>query len=316
MVAWQPNGRGFYYSRYPGDNDPPGWDQLSQVVFYPPVGQPQSNDRVIFRLPKLRGVYLRVLTSLETRLLKIVAQVGTSEKRGYYIASLDEPRNFTEFPIGVAEFWPIESVGATHYALTNLDAPKSRLVRIDEADFKPDRWHTIIPESEQTLEFAKVFTNRLVVKHLDNLDSRVSVRDLNGRVLSELDFGGPSRVWFGRQQRTDDHLLMQVDEPKRAPRIEWLDLVSRKTTLYRATASKHDLTDAEVQRVNATSKDGTRVPLSLFHRAGIARDGDNPTLLYAYGGFGFPIWTRLQRGDRHLGAAWRGVRDRRDPRRW
>jgi len=290
-IGWHPNGRGFFYSRYPGDNDPPAWDRKSQVVFYHRIGQPQSNDRVIFRLPKHRGVYLHVRISLETRLLKIVARVGTSEKMGYYIAPLDAPRNVTEiFPLGVAFFWPLESVGATHYALTDLDAPKGRLVRIDEADFKPDRWHTVIAESEQTLDFVKVFTNRLVVKHLDNLDSRISVRNLNGRVLSELDFGGPVRVWFGQQRRNDDHLLMQVDEQRRASRIEWLDLSSRKTTTFRPTAARHDLAWADVRRVSATSKDGTRVPISLIHRPGIALDGGNPTLLYAYGGFGIPLW--------------------------
>ena len=290
-IAWHPNGRGFYYSRYPGDNDPPGWDRKSHVVFFHRIGQPQSNDRFIFRLPKHRDVYLRVQTSLETRLLKITASSGSNEKTGYYVAPLEEPRNITEiFPLGVAWFWPIESFGATHYALTDLDAPKGRLVRIDEADFKPDRWHTVIAESEQTLDFAKVFTNRLVVKHLDNLDSRISVRNLNGRVLSELDFGGPSRVWFGQQLRNDDHLLMQVDEQRRASRIEWLDLVSRKTATFRPTAAKHDLANAEVRRVSVTSKDGTRVPLSLIHRPGIPLDRSNPTLLYAYGGFGFPQW--------------------------
>ena len=61
-----------------------------------------------------------VQTSLETRLLKITASSGSSEKTGYYIAPLEEPRNITEiFPVGVAVFWPLESFGATHYALTD-----------------------------------------------------------------------------------------------------------------------------------------------------------------------------------------------------
>ena len=193
-------GAASYYSRYPSDSDPAGWDRKSHVVFFHRFGQPQSADRIIFRLPKHRDVYLRVQTSLETRLLKILARTGTSEKGGYYVAPLDEPRNVTEiFPIGVAAFWPLDSVGATHYALTTLNAPNGRLVRIDEADFKPDRWHTVIAESEHMLDFAKVFTNRIVAKHLDNLDSRITVRDLNGRVRSAVDFGGPSRVLFGRQ---------------------------------------------------------------------------------------------------------------------
>ena len=290
-IAWHPNGRGFFYSRYPGDSDPAGWDRLSQVVFFHRLGQPQSADRMIFRLPAHRGVYLHVQTSLETRILKILARTGTSEKGGYYIAPLEEPRDVTEiFPMGVAEFWPLDSVGATHYALTTLNAPNGRLVRLDEADFKPDRWHNVIAESEHTLDHVKVFANRIVAKHLDNLDSRITVRDLNGRVRSTVDLGGPVRVWFGRQLRTDDHLLMQVDEQKRASRIEWLDLITRKTTLFRASASKHDLAGAEVRRASATSKDGTKISLSLIHRPGIPLDGSTPTLLYAYGGFSFPQW--------------------------
>ena len=84
------------------------------------------------------------------------------------------------------------------------------------------------------------------------------------------------RVWFGRHIRTDDHLLMQVDEQKRSSRIEWLDLVSRKTTLFRATASKHDLAECGSARgVSVTSKDGTKIPLSLIHRPGIPLDGSN-----------------------------------------
>jgi prolyl oligopeptidase len=290
-IAWHPNGRGFFYSRYPGDSDPSDWDRKSQVVFFHRLGQPQSTDRLIFRLPKHRDVYLGVQTSLETRILKILARTGTSEKGGYYIAPLEEARNVTEiFPMGVAEFWPLDSVGATHYALTTLNAPNGRLVRLDEADFKPDRWHNVIAESEHVLDNARVFTNRVVAKHLENLDSKITVRDLNGRVRSTLDLGGPVRAWFGRSLRTDDHILMQVDEHKRASRIEWLDLVTNKTTVFRASASKHDLANAEVRRASATSKDGTKVPLSLIHRPGIPMDGSTPTLLYAYGGFSFPQW--------------------------
>jgi prolyl oligopeptidase len=290
-IAWHPNGRGFFYSRLPGDSDPPGWDRKSHVVFFHRLGQPQSADRLIFRLPAHRNVYLHVQTSLETRILKISARTGASEKGGYYIAPLEEARNVTEiFPLGVAEFWPLDSVGATHYALTTLNAPNGRLIRLDEADFKPDRWHTVIPESEHVLDHVRVFNSRLVARHLDNLDSRITVRDLNGRIRSTLDFGGPVRVWFGRSLRNDDHLLMQVDEQKRASRIEWLDLLSRKTSLFRATAAKHDLANAEVRRASATSKDGTKIPLSLIHRPGIPLDGSTPTLLYAYGGFSISQW--------------------------
>ena len=290
-VAWLPNGRGFYYTRYPGDSDPPDWDRKSHMVCVHRVGRPQADDRVVFRLPALRDVYMRVEVSIEARTLKVIAGSGSSEKRGYYVAPLDDLKLMKELlPVNVAGFWPIGNVGATHYALTNLDAPKWRLVRLDQLDPKPDRWHTVVPESEMTLDHATVFNSRLVVKHLDNLNSKVSVYDLDGRKLSTLDFGGPVRVWFGRHNRGDDHLLLEVEERNRPSRIEWLDLNTRKNTLFRPTASKDNLSDLVYRDVTVTSRDGTKVPLTLIHRPGIALDGTNRTLLYAYGGFGIPIW--------------------------
>jgi len=289
-VAWFLNGRGFFYTRYPSDKDPPECDRRSHVLCLHPLGA-AANERVIFRLPAHRGVYLRVQASYDARLLKVTAWIGTSEKAGYYVASLEEPGPFSELmPLDVAGFWPIGNVGATHYAMTNLDAPNWRLVRIDQSDPRPDRWHTVIPESELPLDHAAVFDSRLVVKHLENLNSRVTLYDLGGRKLSTLDLGGPVRVWFGRHNRFDDHLLMEVDERQRPSRIEWLDIFARKTSLFRPTASKNSLSDLTFRDVSVASRDGTRVPMTIVHRPDIALDGSNRTLLYAYGGFGIPIW--------------------------
>jgi prolyl oligopeptidase len=300
-VAWFPNGRGFFYTRYPGDRDPPDWDRKSHIVCRHIVGQDQSNDQVAFRLPALRDVYFRVWTSFDARLLRVAVHVGSSEKAGYYVMPLDDLSHRTELMApNVAGFWPVGNVGATHYAITNLEAPKWRLVRIDQSDPKPDRWHTVIPESDLTLDHATVFDSRLVAKHLDNRNSRVSIYDLGGRRLATHDFGGAARVWFGRHNRTDDHLLLEVEERQRPSRIEWLDIFTRKATLFRPTAGKHTLSDLTFRDVVVNSKDGTRVPMTLVHQPGIALDGSNRTLLYAYGGFGIPTWV----GYNEFVAAW------------
>ena len=145
-----------------------------------------------------------------------------------------------------------------------------------------------------------MFDSRLVVKHLDNLNSRISVYDIGGRKLSTLDFGGPVRVWFGRHNRTDDHLLLEVEERQRPSRIEWLDIFTRKATVFRPTSGKHNLSDLVFRDVTVTSRDGTNVPMTLVHQPGIALDGTNRTLLYAYGGFGIPVWP----GYNEFVAAW------------
>ena len=290
-VAWHPDGRYIFYTRYPTDSDPSDWDRRSQVLCLHRLVTAQLADPVIFRLPALRDVYLRVDTSFEDGLLKIRAQVGTSERRGYYVASLDNPSRVSELvPVDLAGFAPIGNLGPAHYALTNLDAPNWRLVRIDRSDPRPSRWRTIIAESELPLDHAAVFNNCLVVKHIENLNARISICDLDGRTVSKVDLGGLTRAWFGRNRREDDHLLLEVDDHQRPSRIERLDLASGKTSLVRASAAKHDLSDVVVRQVFVTSRDGTRVPMTLIHRPGINLDGSNRTLLYGYGGFGISLW--------------------------
>ena len=290
-VAWARDGRSFFYSRYPGDNDPADWYRRGQIVCQHRLGEPQAADRVIFRPPGSRDFYLQVFSSMDADLLKIVASIGTSEKAGYFITPLHDPSHITEiFPIGTAGFYPVGNVGATHYAITNLDAPKWRLVRIDQSDPKPDRWHTVIPESDATLNFAAVFESRLVVKHYDDVNHRISIYDLSGAQLSTVDLGKLESVVFGRYDRTDDHLLLEVDDYKQPGRIEWFSLDDSTTSLFRASAAKHDLSDVVVRQVFVTGKDGARIPMTLIHRPDIATDGSNRTLLYAYGGFGFALW--------------------------
>jgi prolyl oligopeptidase len=290
-VAWHPDGRYIFYTRYPTDYEPSDWDRRSQVLCLHRVATAQLADPVIFRLPALRDVYLGVDTSFEDGLLKITARVGTSERRGYYVASLDNPSRISELvPVDLAGFAPIGNLGPAHYALTNLDAPKWRLVRIDQSNPRPERWRTIIPESDLPLDYAAVFNSCLVVRHTENLNARISICDLDGRSLSKVDLGSLTRAWFGRNRREDDHLLLQVDDYQHPSRIERLDLATGKTALLRASAAKHNLSDVVVRQVFVASRDGTRVPMTLIHRPGIPLDGSNRTLLYAYGGFGISLW--------------------------
>jgi prolyl oligopeptidase len=290
-VAWHPDGRYIFYSRYPTDHDPADWDRRSQVLCLHRLLTPQAADRVIFRLPALRDVYFRVETAFEENLLKISARIGTSEQRGYYVAPLDEPSRTTSLvPINLAGFSPIGNLGTAHFALTNLEAPRWRVVRVDQSDPRPERWRTVVDESNLPLNQVALFNGVMVVKHTENLGARISIRDLDGRTKSTVDLGSLTRVSFGRNRREDDHLLLQIDDYQRPSRIERLDLATGATSLVRASAARHDLSDAVVRQVFVTSRDGTKVPMTLVHRPGIALDGSNRTLLYAYGGFGVPLW--------------------------
>jgi prolyl oligopeptidase len=239
-------------------------------------------------LPELPNAGFSLDSSFDAGLLKISCQTGTSDQQGYYITSLHDPSHVSElFAPNVAGFLAVDSIGTTHYAITNLDAPNWRLVSIEQSDPKPDRWRTVIPESSNgALEDAVVLDNYIVAKHTENLSAKVTVRDLDGRIMSMVDLGDFANVFFGHSGDDDEYLFLEIKSYQRPARIERLDIATGKTTLVRPSGAKYDLADAVVRQVFATSKDGTRVSMLLIHRAGIDLNGSNRTLLYGYGGYG------------------------------
>jgi prolyl oligopeptidase len=287
-VAWRADGQSFFYSRYPADHDPAGWDRQSQIVALHRLSEPQSADRVVFRLPGLANAGFTLESAFDTGVLKISCSTGTSDEQGYYITSLEDPSLVSELVASnVAGFQALDNLGTTHYAMTNLNAPNWRLVSFEQSDPKPERWRTIIPESGKgPLEAAVVFEKYLVAKHTENLSARVTIRDLEGHVLSAADLSDFTNVTFGHSNEDAEDLLLEVRSYQHLVRIERLDLTTGKTTLVRPSGAKHDLADAVVRQVFAISKDGTRVSMLLIHRAGIELDGGNRTLLYGYGGYG------------------------------
>jgi prolyl oligopeptidase len=144
-----------------------------------------------------------------------------------------------------------------------------------------------------------VFNDGLVVKHTENLAARISTRPRRP-VHGARRHRRPRARVFGRNRREDDHLLLEVEDYQRHSRIERLDLAGGNLSLQRASAARHDLSDAVMRQVFVTGRDGTQVPMTLIHRRGLALDGDNRTLLYAYGGFGISLWP----GYSERAAAW------------
>ena len=105
-------------------------------------------------------------------MLRLRVRVGTSERQGYYIASFDDPSRFVELmPVDVRPS-PRSAISGRTLCAHNLKAPRWRLVRIEQSDPHPQRWRTIVPESELPIEYAAVFNNCLVVKHIENLGAR------------------------------------------------------------------------------------------------------------------------------------------------
>ena len=175
-----------------------------------------------------------------------------------------------------------------------FDAPRRRAIAIDLAKPKPADWQEIVPQVEDTLTEVSLVGNRFIGLYLHDASTQVKLFGLDGRFVEEVKLPGiGTAAGFSGKRRhgkkTETETFYSFSSIATPPSIYRLDLVTGESRLIRRAEAKFDPDRYEVQRVFYTSKDGTRVPMFIAYRKGLKLDGNNPTLLYGYGGFNIPM---------------------------
>jgi prolyl oligopeptidase len=168
---------------------------------------------------------------------------------------------------------------------TDLDAPRGRLIAIDVT--RPDRadWQELVPEGRDLLESARRVGDRLVGAYLQDARSRVEIYDLEGQPSATVELPGIGTAAGFSGHDDDSETFFRYSSFDAAPAVYRYRVDTGERTLFRASKVDFDSDIYVVEQVFYESKDGTRVPMFLTHKKGIALDGSNPTLLYGYGGF-------------------------------
>ncbi len=312
-VSWTRDGRGFFYTRYPdpatgangaanGAASGAASGGLSghslagasrdPVVHYHRLGTAQSADVAVFRYPSEPTWGVGAFVSEDGRYLFATVGRGTDPENHLYVADLGDPKapNVAAplAPVDTtleASFHPAGVVGHTAYVLTNLGAPRYKVVAVDLTRPERANWTTVIPEGPHTLQSASVVGGRLVAEYLADVKSLVTVHDLDGRRVATLPLPGPGVV-AGLSGREDSPELFYSFTSYLAPASVYrYDVRTGEQAAFFSPAVPFDASRYETEQVFYTSKDGTRVPMFVTHKKGLVRDGQNPTLVYAYGGF-------------------------------
>jgi len=293
-ISWTKDGRGFFYSRYP---ERPADQMLSaelrdQKLYYHRVGTPQSEDVLVHERPDLPTWFLGGGATEDGRYLLVYLSRGTDPKNRLYIADLGDPmqpdvsaelRPIVEEDI--AEFSVIGNIGSTLLVRTDLDAPNRRIIAIDAENPAREGWREIIPEAAQPIEGASLVGGRILVERLVDVQSRVGLYSPEGDSLGELELPDAGTL-AGISGREDSPELFFGFTSYLVPSTVYQhNLETGATEAVDPPQLTFDPSLYETTQVFYESKDGTRVPMYITSRKGTPRNGDNPTMLYAYGGF-------------------------------
>jgi prolyl oligopeptidase len=294
-VAWQ--GDGFYYSRYP---EPPEGREKASInenhqVFFHKLGTPQAEDTLVYEDPENPQRFHTAATTEDERFLILeVSDRGKGlDGNALYVRDLADPNG--KFAPLVPEitndtFYVVDNVGDQILVATNRGAPNWRVVLIDPANIAETNWKTILPERPEPLDSATVAGGKLFASYLKDVATRAYVFGLDGTLENEIalpgvgtagGFGGPNDSPF---------VFYTFNSLSVPPTIYRYDIATRASSVFRAPrVPGYDAAQFETKQVFYPSKDGTRIPMFLVYRKGMKLDGNNPTLLYGYGGFNIVV---------------------------
>lgn len=289
-TAWK--GNGFFYSRY---DKPEKGAELSkkneyQKVYFHTMGTPQEADILIYEDKTAPLRYYGANTTQDERFLIIEIAEGTDGNDIVVEDLSDTKQNFVNLLGNFNSHNSIvDNVGDKLLMLTDVDAPNYRLVLVDPAKPAKENWVTVIAEKPELLQYCTLADNTIMAVYLKDVASRVYQLTLEGKLIREVTLPGigtASGFYAEKGAKESFYSFTSLNYPST---IFKYDIATGQSTVYKKPDVKFNPEDFEVKQVFYTSKDGTKVPMFIAHKKGIKQNGNNTTLLYAYGGFNVNI---------------------------
>ena len=302
-ASWTHDGKGFFYSRYDEPNEATKLQSLNyyQKLFYHRLGTPQSEDILVYHRPDEKEWGFNGEVSEDGRYLIINIRQGTDTRNRIYYKEIKSANPEVALAYGRGEpvvellndfdasYNFVGNKGETFWFVTDLEAPRSKLIALDIRNPQRQNWKTLIPEGEHTLEAVRVVNHQFIAIFLQDAKSLVGLYDLSGQHVRKFELPGIGSVggFTGEPEHTETfYAFTSFTSPATIYRY---DMKTHQRSVFRQPKLKFDPDKYETKQVFYQSKDGTRVPMFIVHRKGVKLDGSNPTLLYGYGGFNISL---------------------------
>jgi len=295
--AWTADGKGFFYSRFP---EPVKGEELkakleNQTLYYHRLGTPQTADVKIYARPDNPSWFVFGGIDETGKYLFVLTSRGT-DKNELYIADLGDPRRpdvtAAIRPVVTGHdgnYFPLGVVNGQLYMQIDKDAPRRKIVAAPVATPEPANWRTVIPEAETAIQGASLIAGRIGVLSLQDVAPVVRLHSLNGTLEREVPMPGLGSA-SGLLGRYDRPELFYVYTSPLSPSTVYVYDATRNTSRpFNPPKLTFDPALFTTERVFYRSKDGTRVPMFVTHRKDMVKNGQNPTMLYAYGGFSISL---------------------------
>ena len=281
---------GFYYSAY---QQPKAGKELSdamagQKVFYHKIGTAQSEDLLIFENTE-NSMRMHSAFVGENEDWLFISESESTSGNGLWAKHQTNDAEFKQIASGFdIDYIPIETIGDQLLVLTNENASKYQVASFD-LSANTQTLKTIIPESNNTLESVLCYGEKLFCLYMEDAKSKVEIYSLQGEYLGELPLPSICSITEFKGNFSNNLIHFTVSSFNTPGTVYQYNIKEQTSKEIFRPEVKFNADDFQIDQHFFESKDGTKVPMFLFYKKGIKLDGNNPTLLYGYGGFNISL---------------------------
>lgn len=282
-------GDGFFYSRYPQPEEGAELTatNTNHMVYYHKMGTSQSDDELVYENPANPNLYHWADVTEDEAYLILYAASGTDGYECYFKDLSASGWDFSPLFTGFEnKSYVANHIDGRFLVQTDIDAPKYRVVSIDPANVEQNAWNELVPESEHLLDGTATGGGKLFTTYLENANTKVYMSDYDGgnRVQIELPDQTGSAGGFGGKVE-DKTLFFTFTSFTYPTTIYEYNIATGESSEFYSPKLAFNPADFESKQVFYKSKDGTDVSMFIVHKKGLELNGQNPTMLYGYGGF-------------------------------
>ena len=288
-ASWR--GDGFYYSAYPApkEGEERSGKNTHHLIYYHKIGDPQSNDQLAFRNYYDPQRFYQGDVDASERYMYVYESGGNSGNRLFFKDLQDPDPTFKLIAYDDNyEYNVYETEGDYFYVYTNYQAPMGRIMRGKLSDPQIENWEDLIPESKDAITIVTFLEGKIAVTYSRDASDHVDMFDINGKRLYEVELPtfGTVSIYGDFREKGTFYSFTSFTFP---PSIYKLDPDTGKSELFFAPKVDFNPDDFICEEVFFQSKDGTRIPMFLTYKKGLKKDGNNPAMLYGYGGFNISV---------------------------
>ena len=285
-ISFDPEGEGFYYSRRSRET--------GARIRYHRLGTDMEEDEELFGEGHGPERFVNFSLGGDGRWLVYTVQHGWA-RTDVYLHDLRSGAGAAPLIVGAPARFSTRFVEDELFLLTNLGAPRNRLlaVALENPDPDPAAWREVLPEADDLLTGYRFIGDDLYADYLRDVSSRIVRYGPDGEIEGEIPIPAHHVATLRGHGDDDREALLTLTSLITPSTILKLDLETMETEDWLPSSVPFDGSEYELKQVWYTSEDGTRAPMYIAHRRGLALDGRRPALLYGYGGFNVNLLPRF-----------------------